>query len=174
MSASVALVVIFSVLTWAVYAYRSLLQRSSSTTGIVKQSKPLLAATGIANTLLYILAVWLMVMFAFSLLWAGGGMIAAKATMDGANTLAVVDDTLPKLIKTAVGIDPAKTVSLVYSVRHLVDVQRNCFPWLSLEAVLASVLTMPVEPNNVPSGAEHQQQNKVGSWHAHVYGIILP
>jgi hypothetical protein len=114
MSASVALVVIFCVLTWAVYAYRALQQRSSSTTGIVKQSKLLLAATGIANTLLYILAVWLMVMFAFSLLWAGGGMIAAKATMDGANTLAVVDDTLPKLIKTAVGIDPAKTGYLVH------------------------------------------------------------
>lgn len=115
MAATVALVVIFTVLAWATYAFRALQQYSISTSTnsacrSSKRGKLLLIASGVANSLLYILAVWFMVMFAISLLWAGGGMVAAKATMDGASTLAVVDDTLPKLIKTAVGIDPAKTV----------------------------------------------------------------
>lgn len=114
MSASVALVVIFSVITWSVYAYRALQQYQYSSTrsfGSPRQLKMLAITTGFANTLLYILVIWFMVMFAFSLLWAGGGMIASKATMDGANTLSVVDETLPKLIRAALGIDPAKLVS---------------------------------------------------------------
>lgn len=128
MSASVALVVIFSVIAWSVYAYRALQQYqygSASTFGSPKQLRILALATAVANTLLYILVVWFMVMFAFSLLWAGGGMIASKATMDGANTLAVVDETLPKLIKAALGIDPAKSGYLVHVAGRDVNIGKS-------------------------------------------------
>eukprot|EP00878_Enallax_costatus_P000113 GHUV01000150.1.p2 GENE.GHUV01000150.1~~GHUV01000150.1.p2 ORF type:complete len:334 (+),score=70.47 GHUV01000150.1:273-1274(+) len=130
MSATVALVVIFIVLAWATYALRALQQysyNSSSSSGrnSSKHSRLLLIASGVVNSLLYILTVWFMVMFAISLLWAGGGMIAAKATMDGANTLTVIDDTLPKLIKTAVGIDPAKTGYLVHVAGRDVNIGKS-------------------------------------------------
>jgi hypothetical protein len=115
LAASVALVVIITLAAWGVHVWRALQQRSSSMSSSSTRSRArcgLLIAAGIANTLLYVLLVWMVVMFAISLLWLGGGMIASKATMDGANTLTVVDETLPKLIKAAMGIDPAKAVSL--------------------------------------------------------------
>jgi hypothetical protein len=116
LAASVALVVIITLAAWGVHIWRALQQRSSSMsssrTTPSRAPRGLLIAAGVANTLLYVLLVWFVVMFAISLLWLGGGMIASKATMDGANTLTVVDETLPKLIKAAMGIDPAKAVSV--------------------------------------------------------------
>jgi hypothetical protein len=115
LAVSVAIVVIITLAAWGVHIWRALQQRSSSMSSSsrapVRAPRGLLIAAGVANTLLYVLLVWMVVMFAISLLWLGGGMIASKATMDGANTLNVVDETLPKLIKAAMGIDPAKAVS---------------------------------------------------------------
>lgn len=112
LAASVALVVIITLAACGTHIWRALQQRSSSmSSSAAKAPRGLLIAAGLANTLLFVLLIWLVVMFAISLLWLGGGMIASKATMDGANTLTVVDETLPKLIKAAMGIDPAKAVS---------------------------------------------------------------
>jgi hypothetical protein len=114
LAASVALVVVITLAAWGVHIWRALQQRSSSMSSSstpTRAPRGMLIAAGVANTLLYVLLVWIVVMFAISLLWLGGGMIASKATMDGANTLNVVDETLPKLIKAAMGIDPAKAVS---------------------------------------------------------------
>ncbi|WIA34282.1 hypothetical protein OEZ86_012622 [Tetradesmus obliquus] len=128
LAASVALVVIITLAACGTHIWRALQQRSSSmssSSSAVKAPRGLLIAAGLANTLLFVLLIWLVVMFAISLLWLGGGMIASKATMDGANTLTVVDETLPKLIKAAMGIDPAKAGYLVTVAGRDVDIGKS-------------------------------------------------
>lgn len=106
-----AFVVVLVVCLWVLYAVRCrVVSRAAALRQRPAPAKPFVIATGLAHAATFGLTVWLMVMFAISMLWAGGGLIASKATMDGSTTLAVVDETLPRLIKTAMGIDPAKQV----------------------------------------------------------------
>lgn len=117
LAASVAMVVLLTVLTWALYGARALAAfRADRADALLskKQLRPLAGASAALTVLAYGLAVWLMFMVALSMLWFGGGMVAAKATTDAVATMAVVDDTLPRLIKTAMGIDPKKQGYLVH------------------------------------------------------------
>lgn len=74
-----------------------------------------LAGQGTANTLLYILTVWLAIAFGVSILWFGAGLVTAKSTLDAANTLSDVDPAVQNLIRRASGgvVDPVKTGFLV-------------------------------------------------------------
>eukprot|EP00879_Flechtneria_rotunda_P000291 GHRR01000381.1.p1 GENE.GHRR01000381.1~~GHRR01000381.1.p1 ORF type:complete len:320 (+),score=71.04 GHRR01000381.1:220-1179(+) len=130
LAASIALVVIITVLTWSIYAWRWWLR--SSTIPLTEQPgkhlRPLAILVGIVNTFLYVLLIWFVVMFAISILWLVAGLVAAKATMDGANALVVVDETMPRLIQAATpGIDPAKDGYLVHVAGRDVNIgQSSC------------------------------------------------
>lgn len=120
MTASLVLVIVLVVGVWALYAWRALQQRRAAQDGGGKAAptraalRPFVAANAAVNVLQYVVTVWFVFMLALSMLWLGGGMVAAKATMDGANTLSVIDETLPRLISTAMDIDPAKQGYLVH------------------------------------------------------------
>jgi hypothetical protein len=108
-AAALALVVVVTVCVWALYAWRSKQQLQAATEGRGAATRGrFVAVAAFVSSLLYGLAVLLMVIFALSLLWMGGGMVASKATMDAASTMSVVDEQIPSLIRTAMNIDPAK------------------------------------------------------------------
>jgi hypothetical protein len=115
LAATVAGVVVMTVLACVLYGWRGLQQyradRGVGDAGSKQQLKRVAVASGVLNVLQFGLAVWVMFMLALSMLWFGGGMVASKATTDAVATMSVVDATLPRLIKTAMGIDPAKDVS---------------------------------------------------------------
>lgn len=127
LAVSVALVVVMAVLTAAMYAWRGLQQlrvHRGQAVSSKAQGRRLAACVGVLNALQFGLAVWLMVMMAISMLWFGGGMVAAKATTDAVATMSVVDEMLPRLIKNAVGIDPKKEVGRGHGAGFMV-VARN-------------------------------------------------
>jgi hypothetical protein len=131
MAATLALVVVIAVLTMAVYAWRTATARALPGGADQTKATPLRrgfcpAAAAVLTVLLYVLTIWLAVMFALSLLWAGGGLIASKATMDGTSTLSVVDETLPRLIQAAMGINPATQVSVQVIVRLPLRIAAAC------------------------------------------------
>lgn len=123
LAASLAFVIVQAVLLCAVYAWRSVQQFKSdrnecfgdngTKVPTLLRRGPLAVASGILCGLQYLLVVWFVFMLAITMLWYGGGMVAAKATMDGATTMSVVDETMPRLIQNAMGIDPRKQVSLL-------------------------------------------------------------
>lgn len=109
MAATLAVVVVTTVCVWALYAWRTKQQSQAAAEGRGPAARaPFVAAAAVVVSLLYGVAVLLMVVFALSLLWMGGGMVASKATMDAASTMSVVDEQIPSLIRTAMNIDPAK------------------------------------------------------------------
>jgi len=117
LAASLALVVLQAILLWALYAWRTLQQykadikaEADMSTRVLTQKKPLAISSGVLVALQYGVVLWFVFMLAISMLWYGGGMVAAKATMDGVSTMSVVDETLPRLIENAMGIDPRKQV----------------------------------------------------------------
>lgn len=120
LAASLAFVILQAVLLWALYAWRSMQQYKASTQQdslstqlsrrALLQRKPLAACSGVLTALQYFLVLWFIFMLAISMLWYGGGMVAAKATTDAVSTMSVVDETLPRLIQNAMGIDPRKQV----------------------------------------------------------------
>lgn len=117
LAASLALVILQAVLLWALYAWRTLQQYKADVKAdadmsarTLTQKKPLAVCSGVLAVLQYGVVMWFVFMLAISMLWYGGGMVAAKATMDGVSTMSVVDETLPRLIENAMGIDPRKQV----------------------------------------------------------------
>jgi len=121
LAASLALVILQAVLLWALCAWRTLQQYKADvkadadmSTRVLTQKKPLAICSGVLAALQYGVVMWFVFMLAISMLWYGGGMVAAKATMDGVSTMSVVDETLPRLIENAMGIDPRKQGYLVH------------------------------------------------------------
>lgn len=120
LAASLAFVVLQSLLVCALYAWRSSQQYKadtqdprlddSPTAPALRRRKPLAVASGVLTALQYGLTLWFLFMVAITFLWYGGGMVAAKATTDAVATMSVVDETMPRLIQNAMGIDPRKQV----------------------------------------------------------------
>jgi hypothetical protein len=112
--ATLAMVVVLTLLVWVLYGVRALHRfraaRGAGAAASRQRLRGLAGAAWVLSVLQYGLVVWLMFMLALSMLWMGGGMVASKATTDAVGTMAVVDETLPRLIKTAMGIDPKKQV----------------------------------------------------------------
>ncbi|KIZ00709.1 hypothetical protein MNEG_7252 [Monoraphidium neglectum] len=59
---------------------------------------PRLSAAAAANALLFLLAVWLAVVVAITVLWTGVAMVTVKSTADAAVTLKTVDPAIKTLI----------------------------------------------------------------------------
>jgi hypothetical protein len=122
LAASLAFVILQAVLLCGLYTWRSLHQYAAdadaddtdtlSPPPKLYRTKPLAVASGVATALQYLVLLWFVFMLALSMLWMGGGLVAANATMDGAATMAVVDETMPRLIQNAMGIDPRKQVGV--------------------------------------------------------------
>jgi hypothetical protein len=117
LAASLAFVIAQALLLCGLYTWRSLQQYAADAEDsdalsppTQYRTKPLAIASGVATALQYLVLLWFVFMLALSLLWMGGGLVAANATMDGAATMAVVDETMPRLIQNAMGIDPRKQV----------------------------------------------------------------
>jgi hypothetical protein len=83
---------------------------TSLTPPTLQRRKPLAVCSGVLTGLQYLVVVWFLFMVAITFLWYGGGMVAAKATTDAVATMSVVDETMPRLIQNAMGIDPRKQV----------------------------------------------------------------
>jgi hypothetical protein len=115
--ASLVLVIVQCVMLLATYTWRMLqlsrgsMLSTSITQPALQRRSSLAAFSGVVAVLQYIVTLWFVFMVAISMLWLGGGMVAAKATSDGASTMSVVDETMPRLIQNAMGIDPRKSVS---------------------------------------------------------------
>jgi len=121
LAASLAFVVLQAVFIWALYAWRSLQQYRADAKAdaemsrrVLAQKKPLAICSGVQVAMQYGAVLWFVFMLAISMLWYGGGMVAAKATTDAVSTMSVVDETLPRLIENAMGIDPRKVGYLVH------------------------------------------------------------
>lgn len=122
LAASLAFIIVQTLLILALYAWRSVQQYkadtedprldASPTPPKLQRRKPLAIASGVLTALQYGVALWFLFMVAITFLWYGGGMVAAKATMDGVATMSVVDETVPRLIQNAMGIDPRKQVCI--------------------------------------------------------------
>jgi len=76
---------------------RELQEAGNEGRGVVAKA-PFVTVAALVLCLLYGLAVLLMVVFAVSLLWMEGGMVASKARMDAALTMSVVDQQIPSSI----------------------------------------------------------------------------
>lgn len=120
LAASLAFIILQSVSLWALYAWRSMQQYKADTQDprldgsltppSLQRRKPLAVCSGVLTGLQYLLVLWFLFMVAITFLWYGGGMVAAKATTDAVATMSVVDETMPRLIQNAMGIDPRKQV----------------------------------------------------------------
>jgi hypothetical protein len=83
---------------------------ASLTQPTLQRRKPLAVCSGVLTGLQYLVVLWFLFMVAITFLWYGGGMVAAKATTDAVATMSIVDETMPRLIQNAMGIDPRKQV----------------------------------------------------------------
>lgn len=127
LAASLAFVIVQAVLVWALYAWRSLQQHradqdpsgsalSAPRQLLLQRRRAMSIASGVLTGLQYLVTLWFVFMMALSMLWFGGGLVASKATSDGATTMSVVDETMPRLIQNAMGIDPRKQVGFGFEV----------------------------------------------------------
>jgi hypothetical protein len=122
LAASLAFIVLQTLLVCGLYAWRSSQQfkadtqdprlDDSPTAPALRRRRPLTVASGVLTALQYGLTLWFLFMVAITFLWYGGGMVAAKATTDAVATMSVVDETMPRLIQNAMGIDPRKQVGV--------------------------------------------------------------
>jgi hypothetical protein len=87
---------------------------ASLTQPTLQRRKPLAVCSGVLTGLQYLVVLWFLFMVAITFLWYGGGMVAAKATTDAVATMSIVDETMPRLIQNAMGIDPRKQGYLVH------------------------------------------------------------
>lgn len=120
LAASLAFIILQAVLVAGLYAWRSLQQYkgdtvdprldASLTAPTLQRRKPLAIASGVVTALQYGVVLWFVFMLAISFLWYGGGMVAVKATTDAVATMSVVDETFPRLIQNAMGVDPREQV----------------------------------------------------------------
>jgi len=124
LAASLAFIILQAVLVAGLYTWRSLQQYkgdtadprldASLTAPTLQRRKPLAIASGVVTALQYGVVLWFVFMLAISFLWYGGGMVAAKATTDAVATMSVVDETFPRLIQNAMGVDPREQGYLVH------------------------------------------------------------
>jgi hypothetical protein len=91
--ATLVATVIFSTAPLATSALRSFRRSPAPPPGA-----PRLSAAAAANALLFLLAVWLAVVVAITVLWTGVAMVTIKSTADAAVTLKTVDPAIKTLI----------------------------------------------------------------------------